>query len=364
MQTQTDDLVSPETRTIDGIPINNIWFLMFYASDMLKHLGKNKIALEAPPDNLFDLVGRVFLLKVERRLKMGVKSQYVDQSAIINRVRGRINFIESERKNLPLQGKVKCQFSELSVDTPRNRYIRQTLDLLSKRVDDPGLIKRAKVCIRLLKQKGVVGRAPSTKDISGEHLGRMDRDDKGVLDAAYLIHDIQMLSEDVGRQSLLKPEQSSPYIKQLFTRAMIGFYQYSLMNTGWIVDAEAAFNWGEEPVSESSLTPLENIRCDLALHHAARGESYLIDTKFRSLLTDEGTVNEADLYPLYTLLSTQHKNGMLKKKARGLIIRPAVSDVIEERLLIKGCEIRLCTIDLRASAVDIRHQLLSQVIFQ
>ena len=44
---------------IGRIPIRNIWLLMFYASDLYRHIGDRNGAVEESPDPLADLVAKI-----------------------------------------------------------------------------------------------------------------------------------------------------------------------------------------------------------------------------------------------------------------------------------------------------------------
>ncbi|MCY4044738.1 MAG: hypothetical protein OXE99_06630 [Cellvibrionales bacterium] len=353
----------PESRTIGGIPVNNIWFLLFYASDMMQHTGKAKVDIEEAPDQVIDLIAEMLLRKVERRLKGGMTIQYIEKHEILNQVKGRINFYETEVKALSLQAKISCRYTDLTTDIPRNRYIRHALETIVHLVEDPMQERRARLLVRQFREYGVLGKPPTKKIIMQEKLGRFDIEDKGMLDAAHLVFDMALLNEKSGPNGLFSPEEALPYVRKLFPRALAGFYHHSLRHTGWQVDTEANYEWEIEALDNAQLTPIEDIGCDVALHHEARGESYLIDAKFQSILTDEGKINRYDLYPLFTLLTTQSRTGKFHRKSRGLIVRPAIGNFARETFAIKGCEIRLCTVDLAASAKDIRNQLLSQVTF-
>lgn len=353
----------PSAREIGGIPVKNIWFLLFYASEMMQHTGKGKVDLEEAPDEVIDLIAEMLLRKVERRLKAGMTIQYVEKHEILNQVKGCINFYETEVKALTLQAKISCRYTDLTTDIPRNCYIRHALETLVHLVEDPIQERRARLLVRQFREYGVLGKAPTKKEILQERLARFEVEDKGMLDAAHLVFDMALLNEESGPNGLFSPEDSLSYVKQLFPKALAGFYRHSLRHTGWVVDTEANYKWDIDALDNAMLTPVEDIGCDVALHHEARGESYLIDAKFQSILTEEGKINRYDLYPLFTLLTTQSRTGKFHRKSRGLIVRPAIGSFARETFSIKGCEIRLCTIDLSASAKDIRNQLLSQVTF-
>ena len=52
---------------------------------------------------------------------------------MLNRVRGRIDLLNTEKHQLLERGKVACQFDELTINTARNRFVRAALEAINKR---------------------------------------------------------------------------------------------------------------------------------------------------------------------------------------------------------------------------------------
>ena len=77
--------------------------------------------------------------KVERRIRRNLSYGYQSQEAVLGRVRGRIDLLNTERyraaaaagAGLLDRGKVACRFDELTVDTVRNRLVRAALEEVS-----------------------------------------------------------------------------------------------------------------------------------------------------------------------------------------------------------------------------------------
>lgn len=88
---------NPE-RMVGRIPVRNLWLLMLYASDLYRALGKARTAIEDMPDDLPRMVGEILADAVDERLRrhLGLGYQYREQ--IVNRVRGRIDVLATERK--------------------------------------------------------------------------------------------------------------------------------------------------------------------------------------------------------------------------------------------------------------------------
>ena len=117
---------------IGRIPVRNLWLLMLYASDLFQISGTDAIGLEEAPEDLPDLVAEILAHAVEERQRRRLSLSYQTRTAPLSRVRGRIDVLATERHQLLARGLVACKFDELTIDTPRNRFVRAALELISR----------------------------------------------------------------------------------------------------------------------------------------------------------------------------------------------------------------------------------------
>jgi len=104
---------------IGRIPVRNLWLLMLYASDLFRTRGIGNVGLEDNPDDLPDLVAEILAHAVEVRQRRRLSLDYRSRDAVLNRVRGRIDVLNTERHRLLDRGLVACRFDEFTIDTPR-----------------------------------------------------------------------------------------------------------------------------------------------------------------------------------------------------------------------------------------------------
>ncbi|TON97354.1 5-methylcytosine-specific restriction endonuclease system specificity protein McrC, partial [Vibrio parahaemolyticus] len=69
---------------------------------------------------------------------------FINREDELNRVRGRIDVLQSERKMSLYRGKVFCHFEEVSIDTDRNRYTLNALKKLQKLTKKSDLLVRSR----------------------------------------------------------------------------------------------------------------------------------------------------------------------------------------------------------------------------
>ena len=115
-----------------SIPVRNIWWLMLYASDLGKEATPSNLAAEDLPDNIPDLVAEILAKAVEQRQRRQLTTAFLPREAVLTRVRGRIDHLITARRQLLAKGQVACRFEELSIDSPRNRYVRAALDTVGR----------------------------------------------------------------------------------------------------------------------------------------------------------------------------------------------------------------------------------------
>lgn len=348
---------------IGRIPVRNLWLLMLYASDLFRTGGVGKVGLEDSPDDLPDLVAEILAHAVEvrqrRRLNLGIRSR----NAALNRVRGRIDVLTTERHQLLDRGLVACRFDELTVDTPRNRFVRAALETISRIVKRKDLSHRCRSLASGMKAMGVSGEAPSRAQMSTDRFSRNDADDRFMMAAAKLAFDLALPTEAFGADVLSLPDREAIWVRRLFERAVGGFYDVVLSPQGWRVRCGGTMGWQIEQKTAGIDKILPTMRTDIVLDHPTTGRRIVIDTKFTSIVTNgwyrEETLRSGYVYQIYAYLRSQVGRGdALADCASGLLLHPAIGQTVDETAAIQGHHIRFATVDLAASQADIRSQLL------
>lgn len=361
-----DSEPSASVGYIGQIPVRNLWLLMLYASDFFRHLEGSKIAVEDNPDDIAELVAEILLRIVERRLMRNLSHGYRHREAVVNRVRGRIDLLKTERHQLLERGKVACRFDELTVDTPRNRLVRAALERLSSLVRTNALRHRCRVVAATLFRMGVIGPKPTSGELAGDRFGRHDVQDVHMVYAAKLAFDLSLPTEESGIENLLSPDREESWVRRLFEKAVAGFYDVVLTPEGWRVDAGKHQDWQASEQSEGVAAILPGMRTDIILEHPVDARRLIIDTKFTSI-TKKGHYNKESLksgylYQMYAYVRSQEQaDDSLSLNASGMLLHPSVGDAVDEFVTIQGHVFRFSTVDLASTAAEIRRQLL-QVI--
>lgn len=358
-----------ESGIIGRIPVRNLWLLMLYASELFRKLNKTtKIAIEENPDDIPDLVAELLAHVVEHRLMRNLSFGYQTKKEVLGRVRGRIDLLSTERHQFLARGMIACRFEDLTVNTPQNCFVRSALDAIARIVCRSDLAHRCLVLSGSLKRIGVTGEKPNRSEVSANHVGYHDIDDKLMIAAAHLAFDLALPTEATGIKLLALPDREIGWVRKLYEKAIAGFYDVVLSDMGWHIDSGKPLGWLIEKKSSGIDDILPSMRTDVILDHYGLGRRIIIDTKFTSILTKgwyrEETLRSGYIYQIYVYLRSQEGKGdPLASNARGLLLHPSVDKMIDEMVVIQGHPIRFATVDLSATASEIRKQLLRVIDF-
>ncbi|MER9843512.1 5-methylcytosine-specific restriction endonuclease system specificity protein McrC [Mesorhizobium australicum] len=348
-------------RLIGRIPVRNIWLLFLYASDLARFYGQHGAAIEESPD-FPGLIARLLCYAVDRRLRRNLSRGYQKKQAVLTRVRGRIDLLETFAGDLLSKGMIACRFEEFTFDTPRNRLVRAALGELATRVDELPLRHE---CVRLagdLGRHGVSGLTPSRAELSADRIGRNDADDLLMVSLAKLVFDLVLPTEDAGGHVTTRVEKDAVLVRRLFEKAVGNFYKAELRHLGWSVQQGKSLNWQIEYLTPGSASLFPGMLSDIILEHKGLGRRLIIDTKFTSVFGRsqhrEAVLKSGYIYQLYTYLRSQERqHDPLSVTATGMFLHPTIDTDVDEAVRIQGHEVRFSTVDLSQSTGSILARL-------
>jgi 5-methylcytosine-specific restriction enzyme subunit McrC len=352
---------------VSYIPLRNIWLLMLYASDMYRDLGHRAVDLEENPDRIPDLAAEILCHAVRDRLARNLSYGYLTRHRDLTRIRGRVDLLDTCRRQLLSRGLVACRFDELTTNTPRNRLVKAALIRLRGLVLRDDLAHECRVLAGNLERLGVTGPCPSRPERSAERFGRHDADDRRMVAAADLALSLLLPTEASGSRALERPDRDIHWLRQLFESAVTGLYEVNLPHFGWRVNRQQVLRWPAVELTDGISALLPTMRTDITLDHRERPERIVIDTKFTTALVAgyAGTprLRSGYIYQIYAYLRSQErKDAPQSLTASGMLLHPAIDRSLDESVTIQNHRIRFVTIDLTLSGVDIRDNLIRLVV--
>ena len=360
------------TGFIGQIPVKNIWLLLLYASQLYRELPEaRRVELEEAPDDIPELVAELLANAVERRMRRNLTVGYRRRADILNRVRGRIDLLRTERRQLLQRGQVACSFDELTADTPRNRCVREALLLLARIIKREPLERR---CRGLAARLGLAGvrSEPDARRVSSQILsssaGWTDAEERQMLAAARLAFDLAIPTEQSGNALLAMANRDASPGWKLYEYAVAGFYEAVLRDRGWDVHHGRHMSWHMEDAEPNVRDLMPRMITDITLERRpagkiANGHRIVIDTKFMSPVTSgqqgKDTFRSGNIYQMYAYLRSQEDAGdPLWRTATGVLLYPSIGVPYDEAATIQGHRLRFATVDLAADSQTIRRQLL------
>ena len=349
---------------VGRIPIRNLWFLYLHALDLGAFVGRYDAAIDGAADWPHLLVD-LFTQIVERRLHRGASRGYIERRATISRLRGRLDMLATEVGHTLDRGAVACRFEELTYDTPRNRYVRETLDFVPRLKVRRDLADRCHNLSHRLGALGVTVTATTATLPNRETYGRNDAEDRLMIELARLVRDLAHPSDDAGSRRLPSPIRDEVELRKVFERATANFLKKRLADSGWRVAPQQSLSWRAAVMSEGLSPILPSMVVDIALENADAGRRIVIDTKYAAILSrgrfDREVLKSGYLYQIYTYLRTQEDRGGIHAFAEGVLLHPSVGADIDESMHLDRHSIRLLTVDLAQSRDEIETRLMAIV---
>ncbi|PWF24438.1 5-methylcytosine-specific restriction endonuclease system specificity protein McrC [Ancrocorticia populi] len=346
--------------------MSNIWLLMVYASESREAINRSEVLLDGNPDELVDVIAELLHGKVQIRLRRNLTPGYVRRNDELRRLRGRLDLLRTERKRLVAKGKVVCSYEELTVDTPRNRMIRFALDKVSLRVSNEQLATGCRSLAAQFNHLGVSAIPPSQSEIVTDSFGRHDAGDREVVALARLALTMCIPTEQSGHNLIAEPDKADRWVRELFEKAVAGYYKVMLPSLGWLVKHHEHLKWPRDGQTTGFQGLLPGMETDITLRHQEAGRMIVIDTKFTSATTVDmygsQRFKSGYLYQLYAYLRTQENQSNLAHSASGVLLHPSVNELIDEAALVQGHIMRVATVDLNASAKQIRDRIRDVVL--
>ncbi|ASF06345.1 McrC protein [Nocardia brasiliensis NBRC 14402] len=356
-------LVVGEKKT--RIPVRSLWFLLIYESGLLDQLstGRREAMFGGDrDDHLSDIIVDLFVGDVEARLRRQLTPQYRDRAADLTRVRGRIDHLRTQGRRLLDRGTVACRFTELIVDTPRNRYIAAVLRKSAALVQSEELAHRCTAAAFALSRLGVGTRTPTRAELSRDRVGAHDRADQHLLSLARLVEDMALPVHEPGHIHLPEIDTGAHgRLRALFEKAIRNYYCRHLNPADWTVSAPI-LRWDRD-ANASGAALLPRMHTDTVLTHRNTRRRIIIETKFTDGLTEhygKTRIKSEYLYQLYAYVMSQSQpdtEGVL------LFVTTAGRTPIAESVTIQGHRIRFISLDLAQPLARIR-QTLDSVLSQ
>ncbi|MFL9880582.1 5-methylcytosine-specific restriction endonuclease system specificity protein McrC [Herbaspirillum rhizosphaerae] len=345
------------------IPLRNIWLLFLYAADLARFKDLLNVQLESAR-NLPELVARLLVWVVQKRLRCNLSRGYQAKQAVLSRVRGRIDVLGTVTGQLLERGRVACRFEEHTMDTPRNRLVRAALDYLAKMVPDPAVAHECRTLSQSLARFGVSTQKPSRDAIASDQISRNETQDFLMVSLAKMVFEALIPSEQAGSSHALAEDANVHLVRRLFEKAVANALRMQMRPLGWQIQSGRKLRWPIDHACDAIREHLPGMQTDIELVNADQKRKLVIDTKFTQIFGAtryrEEVLRSGYLYQLYTYLRTQEAELQIQGlRSEGMLLHPQLGEALDAYIDIQGHRMRFKTIDLMGSAEELERQLLA-----
>lgn len=111
------------------IPVQNIYYMLSYAFQILNEQGYKDIATEQF-DNVAELCAAILSKGITVQLKRGLGKEYIPQTEALSSLRGKIDITEAIKTQSLLKKQLICTYDDFTVNSYLNRILKSTMGVL------------------------------------------------------------------------------------------------------------------------------------------------------------------------------------------------------------------------------------------
>ncbi len=345
------------------IPIENMYYLLCYSWNKLEEA--DQIELESKDfTELINLFALVLKNGINHLIKKGFDKNYILYSEDSKRLKGKIDFGVTIKKNLLKKAMLYCRFDELSFNVLHNQIIKSTvrnlllIDNLDKEIrtelkevflslNEVEIIKLEKKHFRLVQLNG------------NNHFYDF------LLKICELIFDNSFIEEKTGKfkfKEFIRDERQMAYLFEDFIR---NFYKIELSK---LVSNSKTYreniDWLAKASDETSSSYLPKMQTDISIEFIHK--KIIIDTKFYSNAFqnhyEKESIRSAHLYQLFAYLKNIENKGDLNLNCEGILLYPQTDNKINLNFDLETHKVKIRTVNLNQNWKQIHDELIQIVL--
>ena len=341
--------------TIDkGIFIQNIYYMLSYAFQILKQEDYQKVAGEKF-DKIHDLFAAILEKGVARQVKQGLYREYVPMQENLSVMRGKLNINDTIALRVQRKQKLSCEFDEFSEDNLYNQILKVTIHRLIK-ADDVAA-ERKQALRKLIVFFGNVSL------IQPDHIAwnrliyqRNNRNYELLLNICYFVLNGMLQTTEDGAYKLIA--FSDEHMERLYEKFILEYYK---QHHPELHPAAPVIEWDHTEDPDSQMIQfLTKMKTDIVL---VKGDKTLIiDAKYygKAMIQNysKETLRSAHLYQIFAYVKNMDKNNT--GNVSGLLLYAKTEEEVfpdGEPFVIGGNSIGAKTLDLNQEFKEISYQL-------
>lgn len=338
------------------IPILNIYYLLSYSWDYLVEDEEVEVLTE-DCHSVEELLARILTSGTQQLMRRGLDRHYTEHREETAKLRGRFDLTSSFSRQTMHQGRLVCEYDELSHDVLHNQILKTTLRAI---LSNPNLssVTRNKI----LKQQDII-QSVSEVRITDRlfrrvRLHRNNRHYRLLMNVCELIHQSLLPTEASGNRRFMDFTRDEAVMHRLFESFVKNFYT---RHSGFRVTADH-LHWQTEGAF-SSLEMVPRMETDVCLYSNER--QIILDCKYyKEALKGryKPKFNPNHLYQLFAYLENAQYPPKNWQNVEGILLYPAVHEDFQHRLKLNSYNITVASVDLGKQWSEIENALKAILI--
>ena len=334
------------------IPIQNVYYMLSYAFQVLNEQGYKNIATEQF-HNTAELMAAILEKSIAVQLKRGLGKEYIPQTEALSSLRGKIDIAESIKTQSMLRKQLICTYDEFSVNSTMNRIIKSTVELLLR----SNISKQRKKNLRkLLVYFGEVDFIDLHTVNWNVQYNRNNQTYRMLISICYLVVKGLLQTQSDGSTKLMDflDEQR---MCRLYEKFILEYYRKEYKNQ--ITANASQIPWQLDNEENSMLPVMQSdimLRCD--------DRVLIIDAKYYEHSTqvqfDKHTLHSGNLYQIFTYVKNkEYELRDRDHKVSGMLLYAKTDEEIypDNVYQMSGNQITVRTLDLNLPFAEIARQL-------
>jgi len=337
------------------IPIQNIYYMLSYAFQILKEQGYKNLETEEF-HNMGELCAAILCKGISFQLKRGLGKEYIPEADTLSGIRGKIELADSIKKNSFQKQQLTCSFEEFTENSRMNQILKTTiLVLISSEISKP----RKKELRKLLVFFSGIDQLDVHSINWHFQYNRNNQTYRLLIGICNLVLKglLHTKSEGTNRLMDFLDEQRE---SRLYEKFILEYYRKEIPQ----IKAQASQIAWQLDDDFSEMLPI--MQTDIML---SKGEKILIiDAKYYAHTTrtqyDAQTLHSANLYQIFTYV--KNKEAQLAEsphEVSGMLLYAKTDNdsSLDKTYLMSGNRVSVKTLDLNLDFSSVRKQLDSIV---
>lgn len=341
------------------IPIQNMYYILCYAWDMGEMRGKVNIGVEQC-DSIVNLLVHLLLNATDDLLRRGMAQGYTVYGSEIDGIKGKINVGETLKLGRYHQGRMYCQFDELSSNILVNQIIYSTLRD-SLKIKELSERNGSRALLTLRRMPHLKRIRLSDNVFNSIHLHRNNTYYQFAINICRLLNrSFLPNNSDTGKGVFTDLMDDEHTMNRIFEKFLMNFYKqechqdYPKIGRSHIRFQLTPLGMTFSKSTDEAYSLLPVMETDVTLYNPRNKKKIILDAKYykETLVAKYGEgrkIRREHLSQILTYVMNQEKEGISQtKETKGILVYPTIDTELDVSYVYKDTKhiIRVSTVNL------------------